>query len=134
MDAATSAWWAGDIAVGYVLSLLIEGCILGIGLSRRHARRDRIVATIWLTSCTYPLVAVSFPLLLGSLGRTTMLLVAETYAALGEALLFTAAYDRGAPLAERLRNAAVIVVANLASFGYGEILQQAGWWPSRLWR
>lgn len=133
MDAGTYARWAGDIAVGYGLSLLIEGCFLGLCLSRRHARRERITATVWLTSCTYPLVAVFFPLMLGSLGRATVLLMAESYAALAEALLFTWAYDRSAPLPERLRNAAVIVAANLTSFGYGEILQRAGWWPSRLW-
>ncbi len=61
--------------------------------------------------------------------RAAYLAVAETFAPLAECLLFRAAFgtDRCRP-AGTVRDGAAIVLANLASFGLGEVTRAAGWW------
>jgi hypothetical protein len=55
--------------------------------------------------------------------------VAETFAPVGECLLFWLAF-RGRDLlnsADWVRCMIAIVIANLASFGFGEIMNHIGW-------
>lgn len=112
--------------LGYLLSVLIETPILLAGLSSRHSWKCRLFAGFWLTACTYPIVALVLPLCFDvERQRTLYLFVAETFAPLAECALFWAAFatrqegQRGA----MGRDFLVIVLANLASFGAGELLR-----------
>jgi hypothetical protein len=115
--------------IGYLLTIAIETPILVIALSERHTFRRRILAGIWLTGCTYPIVTLVLPLLLVNQSRGIFLLVAEVFAPVAECLLFWLAFDSVAGLKTRQtwRDFLVIVIANLASFGIGEVLNYWHW-------
>jgi hypothetical protein len=112
------------LPLGYLLTIAIETPILLIGLSRRHPLRRRLIAGLWLTACTYPIVTLVLPLLFVNQSRALFLAVAETFAPLAECLLFWLAFGASAELGQRSmwRDFAAIVVANLASFLAGEII------------
>jgi hypothetical protein len=117
------------LGVGYLFTITIETPILLVGLSPRHSIARRFAAGIWLTACTYPIVVlVLYPLLVTG-SRTVYLVVAETFAPVAECILFWLAYgkkeDFGQP--SMWRDFATIVIANLASFLGGEILNGYGW-------
>ena len=117
------------LPVGYLVTILIETPILLFGLSVKHSLRRRLVAGIWLTACTYPIVVLVLPLLFVDRTRWAYLSVAEAFAPAAECILFGLAF--GLKDAEgkttAWRDFAVIVVANLASFGVGEILNVWQW-------
>ena len=106
------------LPVGYLVTIAIEAPILFLGLSPHHSKRRRILAGLWLTACTYPIVTLVLPLLLFDYSRGFYLLIAETFAPLAECALFWAAFGKEA----RWRDFAVIVIANLASFVVGEVV------------
>ena len=110
--------------VGYLLTILIETPILLIGLSRSHSLKRRLLAGVWLTACTYPIVVLVLPLLFES--RFTYLVVAETFAPLAECLLFWMAFG-SEDLRLLTRDFAAIVIANIASFAIGELLNAVEW-------
>jgi len=110
--------------IGYLLTIVIETPILLVGLSARHTLRRRLFAGVWLTACTYPIVILVLPLLFTS--RFIFLLVAETFAPVAECLLFWLAFG-GKEGSVRWRDFAVIVIANLASFGVGAALNAWRW-------
>lgn len=114
---------------GYLLTILIETPILFIGLSRRHAWKRRVLAGIWLTACTYPIVTLVLPLLFSSEQRFWYLLVAETFAPVVECTLFWLAFLQTAEPGSRAmwRDFAAIIIANLASFGVGEVFNAWDW-------
>ncbi|HEV7394980.1 MAG TPA: hypothetical protein VGN86_00605 [Pyrinomonadaceae bacterium] len=114
---------------GYFLTILIETPILVVGLSARHSFKRRILSGIWLTACTYPIVTLMLPMLFAHSSRTIYLLVAETFAPVAECALFWFAFGNQSELATRgmWRDFAAITVANLASFGVGELLNAYGW-------
>ena len=114
---------------GYLLTILIETPILLIGLSQRHSIRRRLVAGVWLTACTYPIVALVLPLLFDNASRATYLIVAEVFAPVAECVLFWLAYGDSEELGKvsMWRDSAAIIVANLASFLAGEALNAYGW-------
>ena len=102
---------------------MIEIPVLMFGLSRRHLWRDRLIAGFWLTACTYPIVVLVLPpLVWAPLGRGWYLVVAEIFAPLAECVLFRLAYGRSKIAKENYRDYAVIILANLASFGLGELI------------
>jgi hypothetical protein len=112
----------------YLLTITIETAVLLPGLSRRHPLRSRLFAGIWLTACTYPVVwLVLPPLFPPEEDRTLYLLVAETFAPVAECALFWVAFVRRLPPDRRAtaRDMAAIVVANLCSFGVGELIRAA---------
>ena len=115
--------------LGLLLSILIETPILLIGLSQRHPTRRRLVAGVWLTACTYPIVALVLPLLFDNASRVTYLIVAEVFAPVAECVLFWLAYGDSEELgkASMWRDFAAIIFANLASFLAGEALNAYGW-------
>jgi hypothetical protein len=115
--------------IGYLLTIAIETPVLVIGLSQQHNLKRRILAGIWLTGCTYPIVTLVLPLLLINQSRGFFLLVAEVFAPVTECLLFWLAFDSFAGLKTRQtwRDFLVIVIANLASFGIGEVLNYWHW-------
>ena len=114
---------------GYLFTIAIETPILLIGLSRRHSIKRRFAAGVWLTACTYPIVVlVMAPILLNST-RAVYLIVAETFAPVAECALFWLAYGSNEELGKRSmwQDFATIVIANLASFLGGEVLNAYGW-------
>jgi phosphate/sulfate permease len=111
---------------GYLLSVLIEMPILLVGLSVRHPPARRWFAGFWLTGCTYPVMFLVLPPLLGPLcPRGLYLVVAETIAPVAECLLFWAAFgerkERWRP--SMWHDGLAIITANLASFAIGEQLR-----------
>lgn len=117
------------LPVGYLLTIFIETSVLAVGLSRRHPFSRKLLAGVWLTACTYPIVTLVLPLLFSPDKRVPYLVVAETFAPVAECLLFWLAFGKrehaGTP--SMWRDFIAIVVANLASFGVGEILNAWGW-------
>ena len=117
------------LPLGYLLTILIETPILVLGLSARHPLKRRILAGIWLTACTYPVVVLMLPLVFAGSSRLAYLLVAETFAPVAECMLFWLAFGNQAELGKRSmwRDFATIVIANLASFSAGEVVNGFGW-------
>jgi hypothetical protein len=111
---------------GYLFSILIETPVLMAGLSPRHPMRHRVFAGIWLTACTYPIVVLVLPLCIDTEKSWALYLwVAETFAPVAECALFWAAFGRRDLLGtwSMWRDFAVITLANLASFGLGELVR-----------
>jgi len=115
--------------IGYLVTIAIETPILIAGLSKTHSVRRRLFAGVWLTACTYPIVTLVLPLALSAYSRRTFLAVAEVFAPVVECLLFWLAFEwrSGARQKQIARDFIVIVIANLASFGLGEILNAWQW-------
>jgi hypothetical protein len=117
------------LQLGYLLTILIETPILVLGLSRRHFRVRKLLAGVWLTACTYPIVTLVLPLLLADFSRTVYLMVAETFAPVAECMLFWLAFGSRSVEGKTsmLRDFLAIVAANLASFLAGEALSAYNW-------
>lgn len=114
---------------GYLLTILIETPILLIGLSRKLSFKQKLLCGVWLTACTYPIVVLVLPTIFFGGSRALYLLVAETFAPLAECMLFWLAFRGKGVLAggDWTRSFITIVIANLASFGVGELLNAFGW-------
>ncbi len=111
---------------GYLFTISIETPVLFFGLSDRHSSRTRIFAGFWLTACTYPIVVLVLPLLLDPVrDRVTYLLIAETFAHLGECALFWLAFGKREEFgrASFWQDMAAVFLANFASFTIGEWVQ-----------
>jgi hypothetical protein len=130
--------------IGYLISIAVETPVLVALLSRRHALWKRLFAGVWLTACTYPVVWLVLPPLFADNQRWLYLLVAETFAPVAECAIFWFAFIRPLPVpgpaASRnedewpfptpeppqrwasARDFGAIVLANLCSFGFGEVL------------
>lgn len=115
------------LPLGYLLTILIETPILVIGLSRHHPLKRKLIAGVWLTACTYPIVTLVLPLLFASNSRAVYLIVAETFAPVAECVLFWLAFGNKQVDRSMLRDFAAIIVANLASFGVGEVMNAWRW-------
>jgi hypothetical protein len=111
------------LPLGYLFTVAIETPILFFALSPRHPKRHRILAGLWLTACTYPIVTLVLPLLMENYSRATFLVVAETFAPVAECILFWLAFGSAAEVGKRSmwRDFGAIVLANLASFLLGEL-------------
>jgi hypothetical protein len=124
--------------VGYCLTVAVELAVLLVLLSRRHSLRVRVFAGVWLTACTYPVVWLVLPPLFDGQPRWLYLLVAETFAPVAECAIFWFAFVRPLPPVEvvdeeeineltfdrraTVRDFVAITLANLCSFGVGEVL------------
>lgn len=86
-------------------------------------------AGVWLTACTYPIVTLVLPLLFVNESRWRYLVVAESFAPIAECVLFWLAFGSREDFVRPSiwRDFAVITVANLTSFGLGEILNAWNW-------
>lgn len=115
--------------VGYLATILIETPVLLVGLARKITMRRRLWLGVWLTACTYPIVVLVLPMMFYGQSRFVYLLVAEIFAPVAECLLFWLAFRNRSLLDtfDWLRSFIAIVVANLASFGIGEVLNAYGW-------
>ena len=117
------------LPLGYLLTILIETPVLVVGLSPRHPLSRKLLAGVWLTACTYPIVTLVLPLMFAPDRRGLYLVVAETFAPVAECLLFWLAFGKAAEVNSRAmwRDFIAIIVANLASFGLGEVMNAWGW-------
>lgn len=120
-------WWF--LPLGYLVTVAIETPVLVFGLSKSLTLKQRLFAGLWLSACTYPIVILVLPLVFGSSTRGLYLLVAETFAPVAECALLWIAFHKyfkpGKTVA--LRNLGVVVLANLLSFGIGEVLNSSRW-------
>lgn len=109
---------------GYLVTILIETPILLVGLSPKVSLARKFFCGAWLTACTYPIVVLVLPTVFFGEPRWLYLLVAETFAPVGECLLFWLAFRRRLSLnaGDWVRCLAAITLANLASFGTGEVI------------
>ena len=117
------------LPLGYLLTILIETPILVVGLSPRHPLSRKLLAGVWLTACTYPIVTLVLPLMFAPDRRGLYLVVAETFAPVAECLLFWLAFGKADEVTSRAmwRDFIAIIVANLVSFGLGEVMNAWGW-------
>jgi len=117
------------LPLGYLLSILIETPVLLVGLSRRHRPGRKLLAGVWLTACTYPIVTLVLPLVFLERSRNVYLIVAETFAPVAECVLFWLAFGEPSEVgkASMWRDFAAIIVANLASFLGGEVINSYHW-------
>jgi hypothetical protein len=123
------------LLVGYPLTVLIEAPILLLALSPHHRPAVRLFAAVWLNACTCPVVILVLPLALDyDRSPARYLAVAETFAPLAECALFWAAFGERSERGRRSmwRDFAAITLANLASFGGGEVLQRLEWFATLL--
>ncbi len=117
------------LPLGYLVTILIETPILFFGLSQKLSTRQKLACGVWLTACTYPIVVLVLPAIFFGQSRALYLLVAEVFAPVGECILFWLAF-RGRGILEKgdwTRSFSAIIIANLASFGLGEVIGYFGW-------
>lgn len=114
--------------IGYLLTVLIEIPILLVGLSKKLTLKQRLLCGVWLTACTYPIVVLVLPAIFLGAERWVYLAVAETFAPAAECLLFWMAFRAKGILdaADWVRCFVAVIVANLASFGLGELIHISG--------
>ena len=117
------------LPVGYLLTILIETPILFLGLPASLTRQQKLLCGVWLTACTYPIVVLVLPAIFFGMPRWQYLAVAETFAPVAECFIFWVAFrSKGLLDINRwIRSFVTIVIANLASFGAGEVLNYFGW-------
>lgn len=119
------------MAVAYCITVSIEAPTLLLALSQRHAFKHRLFAGFWLTACTYPILWLVLPSIIDPrTDRILYLAVGETFVPIAECFLFWAAFGGTEPRSVRntLQDMAAIVVANLFSFGWGEVFNVlVGW-------
>jgi hypothetical protein len=127
-DTPVFGLWA-FLPFGYLLTIFVETPILIVGLSKKVTLRQKLLCGIWLSACTYPIVVLVMPMLFADWQRWQYLIVAETFAPIAECALFWLAF-RGHELLNRrdwIECFIAIVIANLASFGVGEIFNHYSW-------
>ena len=114
---------------GYLVTVLIETPFLLVGLPRPLTFRQKLLCGLWLTACTYPIVILVLPAIFLDNSRALYLVVAETFAPVAECALFWFVYRRNELLSTGawVQAFAAIVIANLASFGIGEVLNSYSW-------
>lgn len=120
--------WA-FLPFGYLFSIAIETPVLIVGLSPKVSLKHKLICGAWLTACTYPVVILVLPAIFFGQSRALYLTVAETFAPAAECALFWLAFRGREDLGrgDWIRCMIAIVLANLASFGFGEIMNSYGW-------
>jgi len=117
------------LPIGYVFTILIETPVLLVGLSPKVSFKQKLWCGVWLTACTYPIVILVMPAIFFGQSRALYLLVAETFAPVGECFLFWLAFRNKGLLepGDWVRCLVAIIIANLASFCFGEVMNYYGW-------
>ncbi len=124
------SWLWFFLPVGYAVTVLIEAPVLFFLLPKIFSAKARLLSGLWLTACTYPVVVLVLPALMFGSSRIAYLAVAEIFAPLAECILFWLAFrgTQGITSGNWIRSFAVITVANLISFGIGEVLNYTVWY------
>ena len=106
----------------YLFTMAVETPVLLIGLSESHPWRRRLACGVWLNACSYPVVFIALPLLIGLEPRWRYLTVAEIFAPACECTMFALAFHLNSGLSRRARtqDLVTITIANLCSFLLGE--------------
>ncbi|MEZ5429304.1 MAG: hypothetical protein R2747_23855 [Pyrinomonadaceae bacterium] len=118
------------LPAGYLVTILIETPILLFGLPPKLTLKQKALCGVWLTACTYPVVVLVLPMIFLNSPRGLYIFVAEIFAPLAECFLFWVTFRTNDVKLNRkdwIRSMIAIIVANLASFGLGEILNRFGW-------
>lgn len=117
------------LPIGYVFTIMIETPVLLVGLSPKVSFKQKLWCGAWLTACTYPIVILVLPAIFFGSSRALYLAVAETFAPVGECFLFWLAFRSKGLLntGDWVRCLIAIVIANLASFGFGEVMNRFDW-------
>jgi hypothetical protein len=116
--------YAELMARGYLMTILLEGAVLFLGL-RDLTVRQKLFLSIWLTAITYPFVWLVYPCLFDMrTERVAYLWAAETFAPLAECLAFRFAFAGHLPWRSGAlwRSFAVITAANLTSYIVGALV------------
>lgn len=117
------------LPIGYLITILIETPILIFGLSPKVSFKQKLLCGVWLTACTYPVVVLVLPPIFFDYSRNLYLIVAESFAHFGECVIFWLAF-RGRKDFETndwIRSFITILLANFASFSFGEVLNHFSW-------
>jgi hypothetical protein len=127
-DTPVFGLWA-FLPFGYLLTIFVETPILIVGLSQKVTLRQKLLCGIWLSACTYPIVVLVMPVLFADWQRWQYLIVAETFAPVAECTLFWLTFRSKGIVNHRewVDCFIAIVIANLASFGVGEIFNYYSW-------
>ena len=117
------------LPLGYLITIAIETPVLLVGLSPKVPFRQKLFCGAWLTACTYPIVVLVLPAVFFDQSRSLYLFIAETFAPVAECILFWLAFRNRGLLGTNdwLRCITAIIIANLASFGIGEVLNGYRW-------
>jgi hypothetical protein len=117
------------LPVGYLVTIAVETPILLLGLSNKLTFKQKLMCGIWLTACTYPIVVLVLPMLLQNFSWIIYITIAEVFAPAGECLFFWTAFRGNKILRTNdwIQCFISIIFANLASFGFGEILHYFQW-------
>ncbi len=117
------------LPIGYLTTILIETPFLLFGLSPKLTFKQKLLCGVWLTACTYPIVVLVLPAIFFDYSRNLYLIVAEIFAPVGECFFFWLAFLSKDLLESNdwIRSFIAIVIANLASFGIGEIINYYQW-------
>ena len=117
------------LPIGYFFTILIETPVLLVGLSPKVTLKQKLLCGVWLTACTYPIVILVLPAVFFGSSRFVYLTVAEIFATVAECIFFWLAFRGKGELSptDWVRSLAAIVAANLASFGFGEIMNSNAW-------
>jgi len=128
IDTPISGLWK-FLPIGYLLTIMVETPILVVGLSQKVTFKQKILCGIWLSACTYPIVVLVMPMVFADWQRWQYLTVAEVFAPSAECALFWLAFRGSRVLNYRdwVECFIAIVVANVASFGVGEIFNYYNW-------
>ena len=120
-------WWF--LPFGYLFTIAIETPVLIFGLSPKVSFKQKLLCGVWLTACTYPIVVLVLPAIFFNQSRVLYLSVAEIFAPIAECFLFWLAFRGKSSLetGDWVRCLIAIVIANLASFGFGEVMNYFGW-------
>ena len=114
----------------YLMTIAIETPVLVVGLAKPHRLWVRLVAGVGLTACTYPLLWLALPAVIALDRRGLFLAVGETLVPVAECAIFFLVFELGRGYSWRVlrRDWITIVLANLASFGIGEVIHVL--WPN----
>ncbi len=123
LSTSSSALWR-FLPGGYLFTVACETPVLALLLSPRHALRRRLLAGLWLTACTYPVVVLVLPVLFAGASRAAYLAAAETFAPAAECALFWLAFGERRTA---WRDFAAVTAANLFSFLAGEVMAAYAW-------
>ena len=121
--------WARMVLLGYLLTISLEMPVLLVGLGQRYSVKERLLAGILLTTCSYPFITILFPLIWNPYRQyRTYITVSEIFAPLCECLVFAFFFQRRKCLSLKQRSLdfVVIILANLLSFLWGEWLKWLG--------
>ncbi len=109
--------------------MLIETPVLFICLGKRYTTKQKLLAGLLLTACSYPFVVFIFPLIWDPYKQFSIYaFVSEAFAPLSECFVFYLLFQRVKQQSQRekVKDYLAVLFANLMSFLSGLILQHFG--------